>query len=270
MAYTNSGLTERKKLVWAGLKRPQQETSTVGRLVQAAEDAGIAYEDMATAVADDLTTFDEYETWLADNGLSTDDASELRKEAEREYETWADFESFVGSANSWRAFENGFGTTATFGGDAVDVEGRDLAAIKIHDDGGISRNGEILEEGTVEVIGRRIEFSESDPPRAEDGDIQYDNLSISPSAPTIGVTVTIEATVTNTNSNARTVTVTLTADGEAVDDDLYELDAGESRTVSFEYTSEEEQCIWFAIGDTDEEVVCWGHTTSPAGGYTPP
>lgn len=260
MAYTDSGLSEDKRLVWAGLKQPKQDQSPVAKYVDLLREEIPEFDDFATDVEEDVDDFGELEDYFDDNGFSADEAEEFTQHIENDYEEFEDFEDYVDSVNSYDGFQNGFGTTATFGGERESEDGAELAAIKVHDDGGISRNGEVLPEGTVEIIGQRIEFSQSDPPRAEDGDITVDNFTTDAEDEDNVVDnltfVEMSADVENTNSGNRRVTVSLTKDGDVVDEKTLDVDANSTETVSF-LQSGSDECANFAIEDAGLETVCW-------------
>lgn len=259
MSYTNSGLSEDKRLVWAGLKQPQQDQSPIQRFVNTLEEE-VDFGSFQSAVLEDISDYSGLQSYFEDNGFDADKAEDFVDHIENDYPEFADFEDFVDSINSYSAFINGFGTTATFSGEAVTEDGDDLAAIRIHDDGGISQNGVVLPEGTVEVIGRRIEFSQSGPIRAEDGEVTFSNLTTdsNDNVETNLSTVEISVDVSNSNSGARLVSVALTRDGSVVDEQNVEVPATSTETVTFT-ESHSDVCYDYEIETEGPVTVCWVH-----------
>jgi len=94
------------------------------------------------------------------------------------------------------------------------------------------------QEGTinVEINGLTGSFTVNPPPAI----FEVSELSISSTTITVGEKVTISVKVTNTGGSPDSYTVTLKVNGEVENSRDVTLNAGESTTVTFEYTAERE------------------------------
>lgn len=261
MGFTNSDLSERKKLVWAGLKKDRSDRSVIAKEVELLKEHVGDWSTYETDVDEDLTSYADFNTYLTNAGFTQDEADTFEEKVKNNYSSWSDHESFVvTNAQSYPGYKNGFGTAVGLSGETETEDGDPVAGIRVHDSAGVSYAGVPVEEGTVEVYGRRVEFSEQAPPRAEDGTINYSNQTIEPSTvEDIYADVNISADVENTNSGARRETVTLTEDGDVVREKTVEIAANATKTVSFTVTKETTQCNDYAIGPLAAETVCWVH-----------
>jgi len=277
MGYTDSELTEEKKLIWAGLKRAQSDQSAVvGELNRIKSNIEwstyVAHHDAYDLDGDgtdeNISNFSQFKTYLEnEHGFSTDEAQAYVDKIKNSFtddnssgSVYDEYEDYVeNQANSYDELKNKFGTVTAMTTEQQTETGEPVAGIRVHDTAGVSYAGVSVEAGTTEIFGRRIEISQQDPPRAEDGSINYSNLTTSDSDNVVTVyeTIKISADVQNTNSGDRRVTVTLTEDGSVHAEKTVDIDAGSTRTVSFNVSKREYVCHDYAIADLSAVTVCW-------------
>lgn len=267
MGFTNSELSERKKLVWAGLKKDRSDRSVIAKEVELLKEHVGDWETYQSDVdggeeGDGLTSYAEFNTYLTDAGFTQDEADTFEQKVKDNYDSWSDHKGFVSTqAQSYAGYKNGFGTAVGLSGESETEEGDPLAGVRVHDTAGVSYAGVPVEEGTVELYGRRVEISQQAPPRAEDGTINYSNLRTDDEDNVVDVyqEITIMADVTNTNSGDRRETVALTEDGDVVAEKTVTVSGGGTVTVAFTREETETQCHDYAIGGLDPITICWVH-----------
>lgn len=266
MGFTNSELSERKKLVWAGLKKDRSDRSVIAKEVELLKEHVGDWETYQGDVTggedgDGLTSYGEFNTYLTDAGFTQDEADTFEQKVKDNYDSWSDHEGFVGTqAQSYAGYKNGFGTAVGLQGETETEDGEPVGGVRVHDSAGVSYAGVPVEAGTVEIFGRRVEVSQQAPPRAEDGTINYSNLTVEPDTVVdVYNEVTITADVENTNSGARRETVTLTEDGDVVAEKTVDIPANTTETVVFSREKTETQCNDYAIGPLTPETICWVH-----------
>jgi len=277
MTFTDSELTAEKKLIWAGLKRAQQDLSTVKKEI----DKLSSNVDWATFQGhldaydldndgndEDISDFTQFQTYLeTEHGFTADEATTFIDKIKNSFSdtdssgsVYDEFEDYVeGTATSFTQLQNKFGTTTSVTTEQKTEDGQPVAGIRVHDTAGVSYAGVNVEPGTTEVFGRRIEFSQQDPPRAEDGDISYSNLATddADNVVTVFADIEISADVTNTNSGDRKVTVALTRDGSVVQERTVTVNGGGTKTVAFTESYDSSVCYDYSIGGLSPITVCW-------------
>ena len=258
MGFTNSEVTEEKKLIWAGLKRAQSDLSAVQTEIDILRE-NVEFSTFQTDL-DGVADYAELETYFTNNGFDASQAERFRQKIENTWPNYTDFKDFVqNQATSYEGIQNQFGTVTTISTDQQTEDGEPVAGIRVHDTAGISYAGVSVEPGTTEIFGRRIELSQQDPPRAEDGTISYSNLTTDDpdNVATVFADVVISADVTNTNTGDRNVTVSLTRDGGVVKEQTVTVNGGATKTVSFTESYETSVCYDYSIGGLSPITVCW-------------
>jgi len=281
MGFTDSALTEEKKLIWAGLKRAQQdfnsgstELSKIESNISWATFQGHldAYDIDEDGTDEDISSYPEFKTYLGlEHGFTTEEQDTFVSKLQATFTdedasgtSYDEFEAYVeNEATSFNQLTNQFSTTTTFATETKTEDGDPVAGIRVHDSSGVSYAGVPVDPGTTEVFGRRVEFSQQAPSRAEDGTISYANLTTDDPDNAVNVYAYIEisADVTNTNSGDRKVTVTLTEDGSVLKEKTITLNGGATQTVSFSVVKDEYVCHDYSIGGLSAVTVCW----EPAG-----
>lgn len=274
MGFTDSGLTEDKKLIWAGLKYPQQDLSAVAselNIIRNNIDWATfqghhdAYDLGGDGSTEDISNFTQFKTYLnEEHGFDSDQQDHFVEKIKTAFSdsdssgsVYDEYEDYVEGASSYAELESKFGTITTLGGSEQTEDGEPVAGIRVHSKPGVSYDGVPLEAGTTEVFGRRVEFSQQDPPRADDGTITYNNLTVSDTELPRLATVTISADVSNTNLGDRRVTVSLNEDGEVTQEQTVVIDGSSTKTVSFDVTKDGYECHDYSIGGLSAKTVCW-------------
>lgn len=271
MAFTDSGLSEEKKQIWAGLRRAQKDDSVVaGDLDRLEANVG----DYPTFKADldsyngDITNFTEFKTYLTDaekGDFTSDQADAFIDKIKNAFTdqdssgtTYDEFEDAAEAADSYDELKNEFGTSVSLTTGQTE-DGEPVAGLRVLEGGGVTFAGVTVNVTTTEVFGRRIEFSQQEAARADDGTINYSNLSTddADNVLNIGETVQISADVQNTNSGRRRVSVVLTRDGAVEQEQTVTIEGSTTKTVSFAQTEDEYDCWDFAIGDLSAIMICW-------------
>jgi hypothetical protein len=276
MGYTDSELTEEKKLIWAGLKRAQQDQSAIVGEINRVEnnvewDTYVTHHDSYDLDGDgtdeDISNFSQFKTYLQDeHGFTAEEAQAYVDKIKNSFtddnnsgSVFDEYEDYVKNTSTYDKLKNKFGTVTAMTTEQQTGSGEPVAGIRVHDTAGVSYDGVNVKAGTTEIFGTRVELSQQAPPRAEDGTISYANLSTSDSDNVVNrnQTITISADVTNSNSGNRQVTVTLTEDGSVHSEKTVDVDGGTTKTVSFNVTKTEYVCHDYAIADLSPITVCW-------------
>ena len=84
--------------------------------------------------------------------------------------------------------------------------------------------------------------------------IQTSSLNVEPTEGTPPFDVTIEATVENTGDASGTHEVEITLNGEVIKSETVSLEAGEERTLSYNYTVEQSGSLSFSAGNQSTTV----------------
>jgi len=280
MAFTNSGLSEEKKLVWAGLKRAQQDTSeVVGEFNKLRNEVGEydvfksdldAYDLDGDGTDEDISSYTNFKTYLTDNGFSSSEADAFIDKIRANFEdedssgtSWDEFEDFAESQESYTELKNGFGTQVSLTTGEETPDGEPTGGIRVLEGGGITYGGVSTSVTTTEIFGRRIELSQASAGRDESGSINYSNIRVTDgddkasNVATVNTTMTIAADIENTNADTRNITATLTFDGSVRASKTLLVNGGSTRTVSFEVRDGDYTCYEAKIGDAGPLSVCW-------------
>lgn len=271
MAFTNSSLSEEKKQVWAGLRRAQQDESVVvgefNRLANNVGDYSTFKSDLDSydGGIDDFTDLKAYLTDGSKGDFSSDEADAFIDKIQNSFtdedssgSVYDEFEDAAESASSYDELKNEFGTAVSLEyGETAD--GESVAGIRVLEGGGVTHAGVSTNVTTTEVFGRRIEFSQSNAARAEDGQINFSNLRTddADNVVPVGATITISVDVQNTNSGGRSVSVALTLDGSVEKEKTVNVPGGTTVTVDFDVREDEYVCYDVAVADLSPITVCW-------------
>lgn len=253
-----SELTEEQKLVKLGLRSPNQTesslTETKDKLqTNIAEEWATFQENFEDA---NLSSFDDFETWLTDNGFDSSTASNIRSKFENKYGDWSTFsDKILNEYESWSDFENDFASNTGLRSTRRTDSGLAAAGIKVYEESGIGRSGQSIPAGGVEVYGAELHLSQTgsvqdteDESAGAQDPIVFSNLSVSPTGVRIGDIFDISADITNNTSFAGTVVAELLVDDEVKESKSIETQGNDTKTVSFEYTAGEDGTGTFAIG----------------------
>jgi len=260
-----SELTEDQKLVKLGLRSPNQTINAGAELLEklkskVAEEWDKFQENFEDA---SLSSFDEFETWLVDNGFDQTTATNIRNKFEDKYPSFSEFKTtLIDEYDSWEAFENDFASNAGLRSDRKTDNGLAAAGMKVYEESGVGRSGQSIPAGGVEIYGKEIHFSQSsavrdtkDESSGADDAIEYSNLSVSPTGIRVGDTVTVEADLDHNTPFAGSVVADFIVDGNTRESKTIQLTGNDNKTVSFEYTAGEDGTGTFALAIEDLDPV---------------
>jgi len=239
-----SELTEEQKLVKLGLRSPNQTESSLTETktqlqTNIAEDWDAFVSEFESA---SLTSFDDFETWLDDNGFDSDTAANIRSKFESKYPDWSTFETAITTEyESWSDFENDFASNTGLRSTRQTDTGLSAAGIKVYEESGVGRSGQSIPAGGVEVYGAEVHFSQSgavqdtaDESAGTDEPIVWDNLYVDPNGLQTGGTIVVEADVTNNTGFTGQIVAELVVDGEVKKTQTKQLTGNSTITVRFE------------------------------------
>jgi len=240
-----SELTEDQKLVKLGLRSPNQTQSagseTIEKLKnQIAEEWATFQENFEDA---NLSSFDDFETWLVDNGFAADTAANIRNQFEQKYSSFSAFsDKVINDFESFTDFEHDFASNTGLRSDREDSEtGLSAAGIKVFEEAGVGRSGQSIPAGGVEVYGSEVHFSEtssvretSDESAGTEDPVVWDNLSVEPNGLQTGDTITVEADLTNNTGYQGRIVAELIVDGTVELTKAREVPGNSTVTITFE------------------------------------
>lgn len=268
-----SELTEDQKLVKLGLRSPNQTQSAGAEVIEAfksniSDEWATFQENFEDA---NLSSWSEFETWLTDNGVDPDRASNIRTQFEQKYSSFSSFsDTVVNEYESWGDFENDFASNTGLRSDRTDEDtGLAAAGIKVYEEAGVGRSGQEIPAGGVEVYGAEVHFSQTqnvqdtkDESAGTEDPVVWDNLVVDPNSARIGDIIDVSADVTNNTGFVGNVVAELIVDGNVVDKKTRELTGNSTITISFEYTAGADGTGTFDIGiskaGTEELQVIYG------------
>mgnify|MGYP006285738001 CR=1 FL=1 len=229
-----------------------------------------SFSDYASDVNADNRTgdggIDEYQTW--ENKLVsvyTEVDNVKNPTTEEKEEAWSEHEAkFLSEYEDYSDFENEFSTSMAITGTRRTSDGDTAAGVRIHDSPGRTKDGFTVPEGTVEVFGGEIHFSQTGKQRSGAGEggttsptIVYRNLSVSNLTPDIGESITVTAEVKNEGESHTSVVVAYKEDDEVVQEKSRFLRAKQVQEVEFTASKDEQQSVEVSVGDTESKTVVW-------------
>lgn len=274
-----SDIPANKLKVWAGLKRAVSDFSTVKEEMDKLETTiGSfstfqsdldAYDLDGDGTDEDITSFSEFQTYLEDNGWTTDEAVAFIDKIKSNFTddnnsgtVYDEFENYVeNQAGSYEELKNAFSSETTLSSDTQTSGSGDVpaAGIRTFDQQGITKAGVTAPAGSTEVYGREIHFSQSDAVQADADDVSYSNLRTDDADNVVNIyqSITISADISNPNGFDVSVTASLTEDGSAINSKTLTIPASGSATVDFSVTKDEYVCADYSIGGLSPVTVCW-------------
>jgi hypothetical protein len=267
-------LSEEKKLVWLGFKNPQQDVSQAGTDLQKLKDnVGdySTYQDQLDAYDldgdgddEDISDFTQFKTYLEDNGFSSLEADSFIQKIKNSFEDadgdgskYGDFETYVqDNSSSYEELQSQFGSTSGLTGETETADGEKVTGIIFHEEAGVSKDGVNVPPGTTEIIGNRIEFSQTDEVETGEPLMSYSNLAVSNETPYKYETITISCDLENIGDVSGDAYPQLKIDGEVkkAQGPIF-LFNGESTTVEFEYSFDELVSVEVSIAQLEPITV---------------
>lgn len=278
------GITAQQKLIWLGLNNRtfqqnpfQSQIEELKNLYSFSEiqdkfenDWG-SFADYAGDVnaenRSDSNGIEDYQSWQKKLVDIYGDPENPQEPTDPEIsDAWDPHEdAFINEYVGWPDFENEFRTNTALTGQRQDESGEDIAGVRVHDTTGVTKNGDTVPAGSVEVFGRQVHFSQSDEARqgagtggTEDPNIVFRNIAVNPTTtPNIGAEITVSAEVKNDTSYTETVIAPLKENGTVTDSQTLELMGNEIQEVSFTLEKPTNQLVTVKIGDSDSITVNW-------------
>lgn len=256
-----SELTEEKKLIWLGLKRPQADLSEVNeeidQLQQQLEDYGEFQTDL-----DGVADYTELDTYLQNNGYTQEEADTFINKIQNNFDDYAAFKDYVqNQSDTFTELKNAFNTNTTIGSDQETDSGQQVSGIKFFENDGYTKDGIFAPAGSTEIFGNEIHFSQTAAPTADSADISYSNLTISDTTPVRFESIDISADITNNGNKRGQVFAPLIEDGSVITRKSVEVPAGQTKTVTFSRSYSEYRSIEITIKNLPSQLV----TVIPAG-----
>ncbi|AGC34503.1 hypothetical protein HVTV-2_gp135 [Haloarcula virus HVTV-2] len=268
-----SELTEEKKLIWLGLKRPQSDTSVVHEeLTKLQNNVGDfstfqndldAYDLDGDGNDEDISNYTQFKTYLTDNGFSSTEADTFINRIQNNFtdedssgSTYDEFESYVeNQASTFTELKNAFNSNTTIGTEQETDTGEQTAGIKFFENDGYTKDGVFAPAGSTEIFGNEIHLSQTGAPSADSADISYSNLAISNTTPVRYEEIDISADITNNGSRRGSVFAPLIEDGSVVSRKRVEIAAGATETVTFKRQYTEYESIEVTIKNLPTQTV---------------
>lgn len=243
-------------LVWLGIKSPQRGSNPIAPDVQLLKEHVGDYSAFQTLV-DDATSFTSYQSALESAGFSTENAGNHVKRVQKVFTDWAAYATFVvDETDSYPEYKARFGSLPGVRGGGRTAAGQSVAGIRIHESEGVSYDGVDVPAGTIEVYGRRVEFSEQ-AASIENPKLAYANIQVSDTEPSVGDTITVSADVTNEGARSGEVSIPLLSDGGVRKTKTVFITSGATKTVSFEVSESSFQSAQYGIGSAGPVQVNW-------------
>jgi len=265
-----SDLTEDQKLVMLGMRSPNQQSTAQSSTVQTfktniAEEWDTFQENFEDA---GLTDWAGFETWLTNNGVSADTASNIRSSLESKYPTFGDYSDVVLNSTSWEDYQTNFKSGSGLRSTLKTQDGQSIAGVQVYEEAGVGRAGQEIPAGGVEIYGTNVHFSQSstvgnEQEPAEDqspNPITYSNLSVSNTTPVPYEDIDVSADVTNnTNIPGFGVVPELIVDGSVEKTKTITVDANSTTSVTFTIQFTEYESHEVTINDLSPETVVVVH-----------
>ncbi|AGM11739.1 hypothetical protein HCTV5_133 [Halovirus HCTV-5] len=250
-----SDLSEEKKLIWLGLKRPQADLSEINEEIDKLQQQLEDYNEFQTDL-DGVADYTELQTYLENNGYTTEEAQTFINKIQNNFDDYAAFKDYVqNQSDSFTELKNAFNTNTTIGSEQETDGGQQVAGVKFFENDGYTKSGVFAPAGSTEVFGNEIHFSQTGAPTADSADISYSNLTISDQTPVPFQDVDISADITN-NGNARgSVFAPLIEDGSVVSRQKVEIAAGATETVTFTREYEDYESIEVTIKNLPTQTI---------------
>lgn len=178
-------------------------------------------------------SFSEFEQYLIDQGFSTDEASNIVTQIQNNYADFDEFRTQVLSSED--------GLTEILNDSSSGSETSDTGAgVRVFESSGTTEAGVSVPQGTVEIKGTRVEFSQlgevenTGEEETSSEVIIWSNIDADDLNPFPGETVRISATVENTSPFAGTLQAKLIVNGNVRDTRSIETRGNDTQTVAFD------------------------------------
>lgn len=262
-------LKVKTKLTWLGLSSAANSLSDVEGEVSILENNLSGYDQFIEDIQDGINNYTDFENYLDSIGFTNDQAASFVEKIQQNFvdendsgSTFDEFKTFVVEQTiSFESLRTGFGQSNSITGEVTTEDGQPASGVKFHETEGVSRMGHTVPAGTTEIYGNEIHMSKTGPadvtPPAEEGDIDFTNISASNTTPEVGETVTVSCDVVSTKSTETDVIATFLEDGARIDAKNVRVPADSTESVQFDITKDEFVFNYYRIKTSEEIAVSW-------------
>lgn len=261
---------EKEKLIWLGVKRASQTSSTAASDVERLRE-NVEYSTYQSDL-DNVASLSEHQTYLENNGFTTFQAESYNNKITANFADFPTYKDAVqNQLSSYTELKAEFDSSTTFGSELETEDGEQAAGVKVHESSGYTRENVKVPAGSVEVFGQEIHFSQTGATKtgsgsgstSDDGSLfTVNNIRTDKTnnETTPGTPVTISADVTNNGDYTEYFVATLTEDGDAVDNDQFHISPNQTVTVDFTRVTDNNVCHDYQINTSGTVTVCWLHS----------
>lgn len=276
-------LKSKEKLLWLGLSRAAQSLSevkeeiektqnTVGDFSTFQDHLQNGYDWDNDSTKESIDNFTDFRNYLEQGfGWTSTEVDRYIEKIRNNFtdddssgSVFDEFKSYVlNTATSYQDIVNEFGTQNVMGSEVENEDGGKAAGIKFYENAGVTQDGISVPQGSTEVFGKEIHFSQTGTVKQEDSGssslFTVDNFQTDDSddVVTVGQTVTFSADITSNSSYVEYFAASLTENGDSVDTKTFNIAPGNTRTVSFTVTKNEYVCNDYKINSAGPITVCW-------------
>lgn len=243
-----SSLTSKEKLKALGVSAPAVQNNPYLSEFEAIEEYG--FSQFQTDVSGQAS-YSEFDTYLVDTiGLSSTKATQFRSRMEQKYTDFSDFQTTLSGFSNIDGWINSFSWGTTIGGDATTDDGSTVAGgIRVHNEAGVTYDGENIPAGGLELFGSEIHTSQSGASSTKASSFATTNLQASNTTPDVFEDVIYTADITNNNSFEDTASAKLTENGEVVATKTVSIGGTSTKQVAFTRRYEEVQSVDVKINE---------------------
>jgi len=250
------------KKVWLGLKSPQSSVSAARPILEVIKDE-IGFDTYKSDV-EDISSLSEHETYLTDNGFSSNEAEELNGRIQSTYGDWGTWKSFLVDEDPTIEQTIEEYTIRNENKEVTEITGSEgSAGIRVHSGGGTTFNGVSVPNGAVEVFGSEVHFSEKggsgsreETESTNPANFEYSNLNVNNNDISVGGSTGVSADVTNTGGVSGNAEPQLIVNGSVEDEkNGFSVDPGQTRTVFFTFGRDKWGLYYVGIEGLDPVAV---------------
>lgn len=255
-----SELQEKEKLTWLGMKRAAQSLSEVKEEIEKLRDSVSGYDQFQQDLEDSVDSYADFEAYLQDKGWTQSETDAFIEKIRNNFESYTDFENYVIDQTSFDQLKSGFGSQNSMTSELESEEGGAAAGFRVFENGGVTKDGEPVPPGAVEIWGREVHFSQSPPTQAQKEALEYSNFRTNvDEGDVVDVydEVVMRVDITNPNPFNIPVVLSLNEDGSTLKTRQVTLPESSTTTHSFRVMKTEHQCHDYDIQGEGEQLICW-------------
>lgn len=247
-----SRLTEGKKLKWLGARRDGDDESEVVAEISRLKETVGEFENYQTFVDGSASISDHEQRLVDEHGWPAADAELFSSKIDNAFDGWSAYDNYITvQVDTYSSMKNDFPSEVVFGGIETTSDGEVAVGIRLHDEAGISKKGEQLEPGTIELFGQRLEISQMEAPDPRQQDLAYGAVQVEPPEPVTDEEFDVYCDITNNDENGVRIYPQLVVNGVVEEQKEVEIDAFATEEVRFSYTQPETTRLEVTIDDQD-------------------